>query len=178
MDGPALWFLNRGTGIVLLVLMTLTVVLGILSTTGRGRRVPSFVTQHLHRNVSLLSLALLAVHVVAALIDTYVDIRWWQAIVPFAGTYRPFSLGMGALALDLMGAITVTSLLRDRMPEPAWRWLHLTSYLAWGVAVVHGIGIGTDAMAPWSWWITVGCVACVAVVWVVRVFGRTRGESA
>ncbi|QLQ15245.1 MAG: hypothetical protein HZY73_05525 [Micropruina sp.] len=121
-EGPLLWFLNRGTGIVLLVLMTLTVCLGIVTTQGRaGRVVPSFVGQHFHRNVGLLSVVLLGVHAASAVVDTYVDIRWWQALVPWGGTYKPVWLGLGALALDLSIAVVVTSLLRERLRPGWWR---------------------------------------------------------
>ncbi len=110
MNGPLLWFLNRGTGIVLLVLMTLSVVLGVLSARSRaGRGTPGFVRAVLHRNVALLAVTLLAVHVVSAVVDSYVDIRWWDAVVPWGGLYQPLWLGLGALSLDLLVAITVTT---------------------------------------------------------------------
>lgn len=175
-----LWFLNRGTGVVLLGLMTLTVVLGIWTTTGRaGRGMPRFVTQQLHRNLSLVSAALLVVHVAAAVLDSYVTIDWVDAIVPFIGSYKPLWLGFGTLALDLIAVTIVTSLLRHRMNERLWRGLHLLSYGAWGVSVVHGLGIGTDALAPWSWWVTVLCVAAVAIAWTIRfVGGWVQGAKA
>ena len=172
MNGPLLWFLNRGTGIVLLLLMTLSVVLGILSARSRaGRGTPGFVRNVLHRNVSLLAVTMLAVHVVSAVVDTYVDIRWWDAVVPWTGLYKPVWLGLGALALDLLVAITFTSLLRTRLPHAVWRLVHWAGYLAWGIAVVHGIGIGTDSGASWSLMITAACVAVVAVALVVRIGG-------
>ena len=73
-------------------LLTLTTVLGVLST-GQGRRfVPRFVGQALHRNLALWSVVLLVLHITTAVVDSYVDIRWWQAIVPWAGaTYMPVS---------------------------------------------------------------------------------------
>ena len=111
-DGPLLWYLNRGTGVVVLVLLTLTTVLGIASIGGRpARGVPRFVTQALHRNAALLAVVLLAAHVASAVVDTYVDIRWWQAFWPFGATYEPLWLGLGAVALDLMAV--------DRGDQPA-----------------------------------------------------------
>ena len=87
MNDPLLWFLNRGTGIVLLLLMTLSVVLGVLSVRSRaGRVTPGFVRNVLHRNVSLLAVAMLVVHVVSAVVDSYVDIRWWDALIPGEGS--------------------------------------------------------------------------------------------
>lgn len=170
-DSAVLWYLNRATGTVLLVLFTLVVVIGVLATFGRaGRGLPRFLTQAFHRQLSLLAVALLAAHVATAVLDTFVDIRWWQAVVPVVGsTYRPVWLGLGAVTLDLVAVIVVTSLLRVRLGHRAWRYVHLLSYLAWASAVVHGLGIGTDAGASWSRTVTLGCVGAVAVAGIARV---------
>ncbi len=174
-DGPLLWYLNRSTGVVLLVLFTLTTVLGVLAARGRaGRPVPAFVRQHLHRNVSLLSLLLLAMHVSTAVVDTYVDIRWWQALVPFGATYDPLWFELGVVALDLGILIAATSLVRHRLPPRAWRSVHLTAYAAWGCAVAHSWGIGTDTAPeadPRGRLLVAGCVGLVvaAVAWRVAL---------
>ena len=146
MTTPILWYLNRGTGVALLVLFTLTVVLGVLST-GRGFTTlwPRFLTQGLHRTLAGLSTGLLLAHALTAVIDEYVDIRWWQAVVPFGATYEPLWLALGTLSLDLTVMVVVTSLLRSRISTRAWFLIHLLSYAAWLAAVVHGLGIGTDA---------------------------------
>jgi sulfoxide reductase heme-binding subunit YedZ len=104
-DGPLLWYLNRGSGVVALVLLTFTTVLGVLALGGRpGSRVPRFVVQSVHRNVALLAVLTLLLHVVTAVADEYVDIRWWHALVPFSGAlHRPW-LGLGAVALLLLVA--------------------------------------------------------------------------
>ncbi|WP_395659447.1 ferric reductase [Nocardioides sp.] len=153
-DGPFLWYMNRGTGFVILALFTLTTVLGILATGGRaGRgRVPRFLTQSVHRDLALLSVTMLGVHVATAVVDSYVDIRWWQALVPFVGsTYQPLWLGLGTLSLDLFVVVALTSLLRTRMRHRSWRAVHLLAYAGWVAALVHGMGIGTDAAAGTTW---------------------------
>ena len=183
MDGPFLWFLNRGTGFVLLVLLTLTVVAGVLASRGRaGGLVPRFLTQTVHRDLGLVSVVLLAVHVVSAVVDTYVDIRWWQALVPVGATYQPLWLGLGTFTLDLLVLVVVTSLLRHRLPHGLWRALHLTTYGAWGFAVAHGVGIGTDTGSTLATWVYVGSAGAVALALVVRLTGelvaRVVGEGA
>ena len=171
MEGPILWFANRGTGVVLLLLLTLTTLLGVLATRGdAGRGLPRFVTQAFHRNVSLISMALLVAHVFTAVVDTYVDIRWWQALVPFWGsTYEPLWLGLGTLALDLMLVIVATSLLRHRIPHRPWRAIHVLAYASWGLSLAHGIGIGTDAGTGWGRWIGIVCAALVALAVLYRL---------
>ncbi|GAW49052.1 MULTISPECIES: ferric reductase-like transmembrane domain-containing protein [unclassified Nocardioides] len=173
MDGPFLWYLNRGTGFVILGLFTMTTALGVLATGGRaGRGLPRFVTQSLHRNLALLSVVMLAVHVTTAVVDSYVDIRWWQTLVPWAGsTYEPVWLGLGALALDLFLVVAVTSAVRARMRHRSWRAIHLLAYAGWVAAVVHGLGIGTDvrADAVWADLTLAGCVAVVGAAVALRL---------
>lgn len=180
---PVLWYLNRSTGLVVLALLTLTVLLGIAATGVRGRILPGFLGQSLHRNVALLSVTLLVAHVVTAVVDSYVDIRWWQSFVPWYGaTYLPLWLGFGTLGLDLIAVVCVTSLLRTRIKHRAWHLLHLSSYLAWAVGVAHGLGIGTDLRSAgpdravvWASVVLVGAVAAVRLVRFSTV--RTLGSA-
>lgn len=179
-DGPLLWYLNRGSGVVLLLLFTVSTVLGVLSAReGRRRLVPGIVTQGLHRNLTLLCLALLTGHVATAVVDTYVDIRWWQAISPVGATYRPLWLAAGALALDAVVMLVATSVVRERIPHRVWRGLHWTGYVAWGLAMVHAAGIGTDVSSVWGRRIGLGCLGVVLLAIVVRsVSDLHAGETA
>ena len=177
-DGPLLWYLNRSTGLVLLVLLTASTVLGVLALGGRpGRGLPRFVTQSLHRNLALLSVTLLVVHVATAVVDTYVDIRWWQALVPVGASYMPLWLGLGTVALDLLAVVVVTSLLRSRLGHRTWHAVHLLAWAAWAVAVAHGIGIGTDLRAG-NRPAVVPTVACVAAVLLAGLLRLARGVPA
>jgi methionine sulfoxide reductase heme-binding subunit len=170
LDGPALWYLNRGTGVVLLVLFTLSIVLGVLATTRRSSRWwPRFLTQGLHRNLSLIALVLVIIHAATAVIDTFVDIRWWQAIIPFGATYKPWWLGLGTLSFDVMLAVIITSLFRDRIKLKVWRWIHFSSYAVFALGVIHGLGIGTDRSEFWSVVVTSVCVLAVALVGGYRI---------
>lgn len=177
---PLLWYLNRATGVVLLVLLTMSLVLGVLAMGGRpGKGLPRFVSQTLHRNLALLSVVALGVHVVSAVVDSYVDIRWWQVVVPVGATYEPLWLGLGTLALDVVLVIVVTSLLRTRLGHRSWRGIHLLAWPAWALSVAHSIGIGTDlqslgglAVAP-----TLACVAAVLVALTARLARPARPEG-
>lgn len=180
-DGPLLWYLDRGTGIVILVLLSASVVLGVLSLGGRpGRGVPRFVTQALHRNLALMSVLALAAHVATAVLDGYVDIRWWDAFVPVGGRYEPVWLGLGAVALDAMLVVVATSLLRGRLGHGTWRVVHLASWAAWGTALVHSIGIGTDLRAaePWAVVPTAGSILAVLAAAAWRLTGAWSRPSA
>ena len=166
--GSPLWYLSRGTGVVSLALLTLVLLGGILVRGGtRPVRLPRFVVLGLHRNVSLLALVFLAVHIATAVIDPYVTINITDAVVPFGSAYRPVWLGLGALALDLLLALVVTSLLRARLGLRTWRAVHWAAYAVWPVALLHGLETGTDAGRLWFRLPVAACVGTVvaAAAW-------------
>ncbi len=180
-EGPTLWFLNRSTGFVILGLLTLSVLLGIASTVGRegGRVANRFAAQSLHRNIALLSTLMLVIHVATAVIDSFVDIRWWQAFSPFGATYEPLWMAFGAISLDLILLVILTSAIRSRMKHRPWRIIHLSSYAAWALGVVHGLGIGTDMTGVDSRgvWFTLACVASVLILGGARLLGWKRHRA-
>jgi predicted ferric reductase len=163
----ALWYMTRGTGLVALVLLTASVLLGVLEVKGSSwRRWPRFVTAGLHRNLSLLAVVFLAVHIASAVVDGFAPIGWLDAVLPFHSPYRPLWLGLGAVATDLLIALVVTSLLRGRIGYRAWRAVHWAAYACWPVALVHGLGTGTDTKLGWVLALYLGSLAAVVVaVW-------------
>jgi sulfoxide reductase heme-binding subunit YedZ len=171
-SGPSpLWYLARGTGAVSLVLLSASVVLGI---TGALRfrpraRVPRFLVDGLHRNVSLLVVVLLLVHILTSVLDPFAPIKLLDAVIPLVSSYRPLWLGFGALAFDLLLALTVTSLVRRRLGLRAWRAVHWAAYVCWPVAVLHGIGTGSDARVAWFELLTLACVLSVVVAIGMRL---------
>ena len=167
----ALWYASRATGLVCLLLLSASVVLGLL---GAGRfstaSWPRFVVGALHRNVSLLIVVFLTVHISTAIIDPYAGIGWISAVVPFSSSYHPLWIGLGAVAFDLLLALIVTSLLRTRLSLRLWRAVHWTAYACWPAALVHGIGIGgTDRTQPWVLALDVVAVGSVLVAFGFRL---------
>jgi methionine sulfoxide reductase heme-binding subunit len=156
----ALWYLGRGTGTVSLMLLTIVVALGIGSRSGRPVfGLPRFAVTVVHRNASLLAVVLLVIHVTTLLFDPYAQLRLMDLVLPFAGAYRPFWLGLGTLGFDLVLALVATSLLRHRLGRRAWRAVHWLAYLAWPVALLHALGTGTDSHTSWLLVIAGACVA-------------------
>ena len=138
-----LWFVSRASGLVLLVLFSVVLVLGVATRLGSApRRWPRFVFAELHRTLALFSVAFLALHVVTAILDPFVSIGWAATVLPFSSSYRTLAIGLGTLAVDLGGAVLITSLLRRRMGFGAWRAVHWLAYLAWPVAFVHSLTAG------------------------------------
>ena len=175
----ALWYLTRATGLVSLILLSATVILGTVTSVGwTTQRWPRFLSQALHRNLSLFCLALLGVHIVSTIGDGYVPIGLADAFVPFRSPYRPLWVGLGALAFDLLLAVAITSGLRRRIGTAAWRGVHWLAYACWPIAVLHGLGSGTDARLSGATLIFVACVGSVtaAAAWRLAV-GRVRSAS-
>lgn len=165
-----LWYVTRGTAFASLALLTLSVVGGVLNVVRwRGEGWPRFVVQQLHRNTALVALAFLSIHIVTAVVDPFAKLKITDAIVPFTSSYRAVWLGLGVVAVELLIAITVTSLVRGRLGFRTWRAIHWLAYLCWPVALVHGLGTGTDARTMWGLFIDVCCIGAVllAVLWRV-----------
>jgi methionine sulfoxide reductase heme-binding subunit len=170
-----LWFLSRGTGLVLLALFSVIVALGVAVASGSAtRRWPRFSVVELHRTLSLFGIALLVLHVVTALLDPFVNIGWAATLVPFVSPYRTAAIAAGTLAVDLAGAVLVTSVLRHRLKFRAWRAVHWLAYAAWPLAFIHSLTAGNDLGIWWVGLIEWGCAALVGTAVLARVFGRSR----
>jgi sulfoxide reductase heme-binding subunit YedZ len=159
------WYLMRASGVVALLLLTLSLSLGIAtSNRWRLRGAALYVTTTIHRNASLLAVVFLGVHILTALIDSDAAVSLASAVLPIGpGVW----LALGALAFDLIVAIVVTSLIRARLPYRLWRAIHWAAYASWPFAIWHGIGMGSDASTWWLRGVTILCVAWFAgvVVW-------------
>jgi hypothetical protein len=165
-----LWFITRATGAISLVLLTLTAALGIANV--RRTRIgdtPRFVLDSVHRSASLLAVSFVAVHILTTLLDAFAPITMVDIVIPFGSTYRPVWLGLGAVAFDLLLAIVVTSLVRRRLGYRAWRTTHWLAYATWPVALVHGLGTGTDTRTHWMLVLAAGCVAIMLAAVMLRV---------
>jgi hypothetical protein len=164
-----LWYLTRGLGVGALLLLTASIVLGVLTTVGwRSPRWPRFVTAGLHRNLTLLAIVVVVLHVLTTVLDGYTPIVLTDALVPFVSAYRPVWLGLGAIAFDLLLALVATSLLRARLGYRTWRAAHWLAYASWPIALVHALGTGSDARFAWLQLVGIGCVAAVVVAVVAR----------
>jgi hypothetical protein len=165
-----LWFATRATGLMALVLLTVTVVLGITTSVRfASPRWPRFVTVSLHRNLSLLVLTFVGLHVLTTVTDPFASISVVSVLVPFTSAYRTIWLGFGAVAFDLLLAVLVTSLLRARIKPRIWRFIHWASYACWPIALVHGLGTGTDGGARWVLAVAAACALAVTLAGAWRL---------
>jgi sulfoxide reductase heme-binding subunit YedZ len=173
-----LWFLSRASGLVLLVLFSVVMLLGAATRLGSApARWPRFVLPELHRTLSLFAVALLALHVLTAVLDPYVTIGWAAIVLPLASPYLPLAIGLGALAVDLGGAVLVTSLLRTHLGQSSWRAVHWLAYLAWPAAFGHALMAGgSDMHIVWVALAVWGSAAIAGTAVVARLLAGLGGH--
>ncbi|HEY3869678.1 MAG TPA: ferric reductase-like transmembrane domain-containing protein [Actinocrinis sp.] len=174
-----LWFTTRACGTIALVLLTASVVVGIASA-GRfaPRTLGRFEVAALHRNLSVLALAFLAMHILTALADSYVPLNWFSALIPFVSPYRTLWVGLGTVAFDVLLAVAITSAVRLRIGLRRWKAVHLSAYAAWPLAIFHGAGTGTDTKLGPQLLLYAGCVAAVMITCWWRLYGAGPGRVA
>ncbi len=169
-----LWFVSRALGAMALLLLSLVIVLGILHNTSVVKNadlgLPRFVLVALHRNLSLISVVFIALHVVTVIVTDYVHLRVIDVFVPGIAPFNPVAAAFGTVATDLVIAIVITSMLRSRLSRRVWFWVHWTSYLCWPVSVVHAVLNASFRGTTW-WTLAVPLFSMVAIV-VALVYRR------
>jgi methionine sulfoxide reductase heme-binding subunit len=176
-QSTALWYASRATGVVCLVLFTAVVLLGILvNRQGRLPGLPRFAVTGLHRSISLVAVVFLAIHVVTAIADSYVNIQIAAVVIPFVSSYEPAWIGLGAIALDLIVALVVTSLLRARLSRRLWRGVHWLAYAAFPIAVLHSVTSSADLRSGFLLGLTAACVLSVAAAVCYRIAQGAKGR--
>jgi len=176
----AVWYAIRATGVVALVLLSVTTVLGLLSASrARSRRWPAFAQVELHKRATMLALVFLGIHIVSSVLDSYVHVGLVSVFVPFTSSFRPVWTGLGAVAVDLLAAVAISSALRQRIAPSLWRGLHWLAYVCWPVAMAHALGSGTDAARPWMMATAAVCTLAVggALTWRITDRRTARAEA-
>jgi len=168
---PTVWYVARSAGIVAYLLLSSSVVLGVLMSARLSLTWPRFAVEELHRFLAILTACFLALHGVSLLADRVVPLALWQAVVPFTSHYRPFAVGLGVAAAELMAAVGVSNALRKRLPYRRWRAVHYATIGVWGLATVHAVLAGTDRLDPWFAAIVAGAVSAVLLAFAVRFRG-------
>jgi len=179
LTSTSLWYTSRASGIVTLLLFTVVMAMGIMTATRvGGNRMPRFAIAELHRRLSLLGVVFLAIHVGTTVLDSYVHTGLISAFVPGTSEYKRVWVSFGTVALDLTIAVIITSLARQRISHEAWRAIHWLSYLAWPIALVHTIYIGSDVKRAWMDALIAGCVALVAAAGAWRIWAHPHPDGA
>ena len=174
MTQKIVWYTVRASGVVTWALVTASVLWGLLLSSRSTRRPRPAWVLDLHRFIAGLSFAFLAVHLGGLLADRYVRFSPAALVVPLASHWRPGASAWGIVALYLLIAVEVTSLLMTRLSRRLWHAVHLGSFVVFAAATVHGLTAGTDAGRPLSRIFAFGSIAAVVLLTLVRVIARAR----
>ncbi len=170
---PYLWYTTRATGLVTLVLLTVVVSLGVLvANRVGGTSVGRFELAEIHRTVSVLAIVFLGIHIATTVADSYVATGPLSVVVPWTSSYRRAAVGLGAVALDLMVAVWITSVVKSRLAYGTWRFVHWLSWIAYPSALAHALLAGTDARHGVGLAVVVASLSVVAGAALWRVAAR------
>jgi sulfoxide reductase heme-binding subunit YedZ len=179
MKDPTFWILARASGLTAYVLLTLSVLAGlVIKTRPFGRSLNAAAVTDTHRFLSLLALATVALHGLVLTLDRTVRIGPGALLIPGLAGYRPLATGLGVVAAELAVLIIVSFRLRTRIGFRNWRRLHWATYAVFGLATVHGLAAGTDTSRPWSMGLYLGAVFAVAMATAWRVLTRPTSKGA
>jgi predicted ferric reductase len=178
LTSPYLWYTTRATGIVTLVLFTLVVALGTLVANRiGGTMVGRFELNELHRSVSIVAMVFLVIHILTTVADSYVSTGLISVIVPMTSTYKRVGVALGTVGFDLIVAVWLSSLLKVRIENRSWRFIHWFSWLAFIAAIVHSFLIGTDTRSGAGLVLVGVCAATVAAAALWRYVARPARAS-
>ena len=171
------WYIARASGFVAWALVTAAVVWGV-AFTGRitAKPKPAWVLD-LHRFLGGASVVFVAVHLGTLAGDQYVGFGVQDLFVPLASKWKPGPVAWGVVALYLLVAVEVSSLMMRRLPRRVWRGIHFASYAVFALTVVHALAAGTDASEPVVQWCALGSVALVSFVTLYRVLADRRAAA-
>jgi sulfoxide reductase heme-binding subunit YedZ len=182
-----LWYLARAAGFAALIAATASVTLGALSSGARARDPQSIdrriLRQLAHRSAAVVTVAMLALHAILLIVDSYVDVSLSGALVPFTAGYRGFALGLGTLAAYALLVVALTGAARGRIAASArgartWRVVHLSAYVLWVLSMAHGLLAGSDSASWWTWPVYGGSAVAVLVAVWIRVGGADARHTA
>jgi predicted ferric reductase len=145
-DSQITWHLIRSAGILSYVLLTVSMLWGLaVSSRAVNDWSPGVLTMLMHGTISWLALVLAMAHALLLLVDKYFSYQIAEILIPFTGPYRTFAVGLGIIGLWIMAAVSFSFWIKDRMGHRNWWWLHLASYLSFGLVTAHGLLAGTDS---------------------------------
>ena len=116
-------------------------------------------------------------HLTGLVADNYVHFGVADLLVPFASSWRTTAVAWGVVAFYLLVAVEVTSLMMKRLPRKAWHAVHLTSYVLFWMAALHGATAGTDSSNRVFVTATIGSIVLVTFLTLYRIVVGKRAIS-
>lgn len=170
---PYLWYTTRATGIVAMILFTIVVSLGTLVANRIGGTfVGRFEINELHRSLSIVAMVFLFIHIASTVLDSFVSTGLISAFIPMTSNYKRIPIAIGAVGFDLLLAVWISSLLKVRIANRSWRFIHWFSWLAFTASIAHAYTTGTDAHHGLGMLLVAACAGVVVLAALWRFFGR------
>lgn len=171
------WITSRAAGGAALLLASASVSLGLMMSSKR-RSANKRDLRAIHEALSLTTLAMVALHGLALLGDSYLNPGLVGIAIPFASAYRPLWTGLGIIAGYSLGALGLSYYFRDRIGAARWRRVHRLTAVFWMLAIAHTIGAGSDAAEPWFLAVSGALVIPALLLLLVRWLGRAEASAA
>jgi methionine sulfoxide reductase heme-binding subunit len=170
---PTFWLLARATGLTAYVLLTASILAGLVVKSkpfGKAIKLPTAVD--LHKFLALLGLLALGLHGATLVLDRTIEIGIGALLVPGLAPYRPLWTGLGVLAGELMLLVYVSFALKRRIGQKNWRRLHWATYATFAMGTAHGVMAGSDSGQPWALALYLGAVGAVVFATAWRALVR------
>ena len=175
--GSLPWYVARSAGWVAWLLLAASVGWGLAlsSRLVRRRGAPAWLLAS-HRFLGLLTMVFVGVHLVGLWFDSYVAFDLGQLLVPMRSTYRPLAVAWGIVALYLLVAVELTSLLMRHIPRRWWHRIHLGSFLLLASATLHAFTSGTDRSNVFGRWTALVVSAILIFLVTFRLLVERRAQ--
>ena len=143
-QAPVAWYVVRAAGLVAFAALTLSVWLGLATSTRLlgPKRLKSLVGWH--QTLAWTGLSMLALHAGALLVDPTLHFGLPSLLVPFAAPWRPAAVAAGVVGGWLMLVLATSFRLKKWIGQKGWRRLHYASFAAFVLALGHALTAGTD----------------------------------
>jgi methionine sulfoxide reductase heme-binding subunit len=172
------WLASRASGLVAMVLITISVGLG-LAMAGKLMRRPGLSKKlmALHEHTAVAGIVAIAVHGITLLGDPWLNPGVAGVAVPFAMSFKPLFTGLGVVAGYLAALLGLSFYFRKRIGAKLWRKAHRATILVYLLGLVHALGSGTDASAVWFRWWVVLTFPAIAGLFAYRLLASRRKGS-
>lgn len=170
------WLASRASGLVALVLVTVSVAIG-LAMAGKVLRVPGLSRKLMavHEQTALAGLIAIAVHAITLIGDPFLDPGLAGVAVPFALDFETVFTGLGVIAAYLATLLGLSFYFRRRIGAKLWRKAHRATVAVWVLGLVHALGAGSDTGELWFRWWVMATTPLVGGLFVHRVLeGRAK----
>ncbi len=172
------WLASRASGLVALVLVTVSVAIGLTVASKIARRpgMPRILTA-VHEQTALAGLIAIAVHAITLIGDPWLNPGVSGVLVPFTMDYRPVWTGLGTIAGLLALLLGLSFYVRRSIGTKLWRKAHRATILVYFLAIAHTLGAGTDAGAIWMRWWLIVTTPPIVLLFLYRIASARSGRK-